>query len=234
MNKKNLLIAGGLIGGTLLCLFLTFILVSSVFYLIENIDEDRYFDISSFNNNSFDNSTPEATAVSIARLNMGEGFEDVTLDDVYLTSDKRYWIVNFIAGGKEPYLFVTVDAKTLKSKVNYENWSSLDELKATYIAQIQSLGNPWRIPQKMTMGGKEIWKVPIVTDFFENGTDKTVKYIYVDLATGKSKNTLEDFNKAAGTDGWLTLKQVDEVITKQNWNYPEQGPFRDVLRDLYS
>lgn len=228
------MIVGGLIGGLFICLFLVFAALISVgSYLIFDLAEQQHFDIYSFNNSSFDNSTPQATAVSIARLNMGEGFKDVTLDDVYLTSDGKYWIVDFLAGGKEPYLFVTVDAKTLKSKVNYENWISLDELKATYIAQIQSLGNPWRKPQKMAMGGKEIWKVPIVTDFFENGTDKTVKYIYVDVRTGKSKNTLEDFNKAARTDGWLTLKQLDAVITKNNWNYPEQGPFRDVLRDIY-
>jgi hypothetical protein len=162
---------------------------------------------------------------------MGGGFDGVTVADVYLTSDRKYWIVNFRAGGKEPYLFVTIDAKTLMSKVNYGEWRSLDELKALYIAEIQSLGNPCRKPQKITMGSKEIWKVPVI--YAKNSTGSTVKYIYVDIATGKSRNTLEDFNRAAGTDGWLTLKEVDAVITKKGWNRPRSSPFRDVLRDLY-
>lgn len=232
MDSKLVLIAGGLIGGLFLCLFLIFSMAVG-FLITDDSGEGQHFDISSFSNSSFDNSTPESTAVSIARLNMGENFEYVTVEDVYLSSDGKYWIVDFLVGDAEPYLFVTIDAKTLKSRVNYGEWRSLDELKASYIAEIQSLGNPWRKPHKITMDGKEIWKVPIVTDFYENGTDKTVTYIYVDVATGKSKNNLEDFNRAAGTDGWLTLKQVDELLTEQGWNYPEPSPFRDVLRDVY-
>jgi hypothetical protein len=137
---------------------------------------------------------------------------------------------------------VIIDAKTLMSESNVtgdEEWNSLDELKASYIAGIQTddtLGKP----QKITMDGKEIWKVPVNTIADVSGKD-AVKYIYVDLATGKSKNTLDSFNKAAGTDGWLTLKEVDDVINSGNYqsNYltdlkpTEKNPFKDVLRDLY-
>ena len=86
------------------------------------------------------------------------------------------------------------------------------------------------------MNGKEIWKVPVVLS--PNNEDSIFGYIYVDVATGKSKNTLEDFNRAAGTDGWLTLKEVDDVINGGDYqlNYLtrlKQTPFMDVLRDLY-
>jgi len=232
VDRKKLLVVGGLIG-LIISLSAAFMVISFGLNLVSEITGRTHFDSSSFSTTSFDNSTPEATAVSIARLNMGKGFDGVTVDDVYLTSDGKYWVVNFRAGDIEPYLFVTIDAETLMSKVNHDEWRSLDELKAIYIAQIQSLGNPWREPQKITMDNKEIWKVPVITDFYQNGTDKTVKYIYVDVATGKSKNTLENFNSAAGTDGWLTLKEVDAVINKQHQNHSEQSQFRDVLRDLY-
>ena len=47
----------------------------------------------------------------------------------------------------------------------------------------------------------------------------------------KSTNTLVDFDTAAGTNGWLTLKEVDDTINKIN-NLPEPQ-FRDALRNLY-
>ncbi|BDZ70056.1 hypothetical protein [Methanobacterium petrolearium] len=235
MDRKKLLVAGVLIGGTIICLVSAFMIVSFGLDLISEIKGRTHFDPSSLSTTSFDNSTPEATAVSIARLNGGIAFGVGTVKDVYLTSDGKYWVVKFYdpPAPKGPYYWtVTIDAKTLMSKKDDDEWRSLDELKASYIAQIQSMGNPCRKPQKITMNGKEVWKVPVVTEF-ENGTDKTFKYIYVDLKTGKSKNTLENFNRAAGTDGWLTLKEVDAVINKQHQNYSEPSQFRDVLRDLY-
>lgn len=232
MDKKKILVAGGLIS-FVICLFFAFMIISFSLNIISEIEGQKHFNSSSFSTTSFDNSTPEATAVSIARLNMGLNFDQVTVKDVYLTSDGKYWIVNFRAGGIEPYLVVTIDSETLMSKVNDDGWGSLDGLKAGYIAQIQSLGYPLRNAQKVTIEGKEIWKVPVVTEFENNGTEKTFKYIYVDVETGKSKNTLEHFNEAAGTDGWLTLKEVDAVINEDNMRPSKPKPFRDVLRDLY-
>jgi hypothetical protein len=114
----------------------------------------------------------------------------------------------------------TVDVKTWKSKIGNGEWKSLDELKARYIAEIQghttdgTLGEPC----KVIMGGKEIWKVQTSPD----------EYVYVDLTTGKSKNTWKWFNKVAGTDGWLTLEEVDNTMSKIG-----MGSGRNVLRNLY-
>lgn len=229
MNKKKLLISVVLV----VFLFSVVTFMSFALSVISDFNGRTHFDPSSFSTTSFDNSTPQATAVSVARLNMGKNFHMFDVKDVYLTSDKKYWIVKFDSSPKKIDFIVTIDAKTLMSKVNDGEWRSFDELKALYIAQIQGLGNLCRYPQKVTMDGKEIWKVPFATDFYENGTDRTVKYIYVDVTTGKSKNTLEDFNKAAGTDDWLKLKQVDAVLTKKNWEYPKSKPFRNILRDFY-
>jgi hypothetical protein len=188
-------------------------------------------------NASFNNLTPELTAVSIARLNFGTAFNEVTVEDVNLTPDGKYWIVGIDPNDAVPHVDVTIDAKTLMSKRNLEGeeWRSFDELKAIYIAKIQ-VNHPLGKPQKITRGGKEIWKVPVVLS--SNNEDSVRGYIYVDVATGKSKNTLDEFKKAAGTDGWLTLKEVDDVINKGDYqlNYlydREPGQFRDVLRDLY-
>jgi uncharacterized protein YpmB len=233
MDRKKLVVAGGLMG-LILCLFSVF-MIMSCFNLLDIIDPFQKYN---GDNISFNNSTPESTAVSIARLNFGSSFNDVTVEDVYLTDDGKYWIVGIDPNDSVHYVEVTIDAKTLMSKRNDEGtWRSLDELKANYIAEIQTDGIYGIIgslskPQEITMGGKEIWKISMnATD--ESGED-TVKYVYVDLATGKSKNTLDYFNNAAGTDGWLTLKEVDDVINKGDWDYPEPRPFRDALRDLYS
>jgi len=45
---------------------------------------------------------------------------------------------------------------------------------------------------------------------------KRTEYVYVDAATGKSKNELysDVFNEISGTNGWLTLKEVDDIANK--------------------
>nr|WP_319372963.1 hypothetical protein [uncultured Methanobacterium sp.] len=141
MDRKKLLVAGVLIGGTIICLFPAFMIISFGLDLISEITGRTHFDSSSFSRTSFDNSTPEATAVSVARLNLGVCFDLFTVKDVYLTSDEKYWKVYFDAGPKEPNLVVTIDAETLMSKEYDGEWKSLDELKASYIAQIQSMSN---------------------------------------------------------------------------------------------
>jgi hypothetical protein len=238
MDRKKLLAAGVLIG-FIICLVPAFMIISfgltSVSEIIHPLPEYNA------DNASFNNLTPELTAVSIARLNFGTAFNEVTVEDVHLTDDGKYWIVGIDPNDAVPHVDVTIDAKTLMSKRNlegeYGEWRSLDELKASYIAEIQA-NHALSKPQKITMGGKEIWKISIVTDINDETGAKTVKYIYVDIATGKSKNTLDEFEKAAGTDGWLTLKEVDGVINKGDYqlNYlydREPGQFRDVLRDSY-
>ena len=82
------------------------------------------------------------------------------------------------------------------------------------------------------MEGKEVWKVPVyIYNYNENGMQEQDEYVYVDVATGKSKNTAYEFNKAAGTNDWLTLTEVDNTINKIG--YSKLLPFRDALRDLY-
>lgn len=227
MNRENLLITGVLIGGIIV------LSIIGVFIIMPGIAEIFLEDGSSTNFNYttttyFNNSTPEATAISIARLNSGVGFASGDVDSVYLTPDGKYWIVNLHQ--KEKWN-VTIDAKTLMSKEDDGEWKSLDELKATYIAEIQSEGSLGK-PQKITMNGKEIWKIPEYhEDIYENGSStREVTYIYVDVATGKSKNTWSEFNRAAGTNGWLTLKEADYISFKMFIGSP---PSEDALRYLY-
>ncbi len=130
---------------------------------------------------------------------------------------------------------VTVDVKTGMSKENNGKWRSLDELKAIYIADIQAykanggLGEP----SKITMDGKEIWKVPV--HYIHENNPEQVEYIYVDVATGKSKNDYDyDFvNNASKPEDWFTLKEVDDIINKVSGLYGPQETFKNVLRDLY-
>ena len=201
---------------------------------IAKILEDKSLNNSNYpTTNYFDNSTPESVAISIARLNSGIGFTSGDVDNVSLTPDGKYWIVTLHQ--KEKWN-VTIDTKTLMSKEDEGEWKSLDELKAYYIVDIQS-DSPSGKPQKITRNGKEIWKVPVYhEDIYENGSvTHEVTYVYVDLKTGKSKNTWNKFNEAGGTDGWLTLKQVDDALNKiQEKVTGSVGvPFRDALRNLY-
>jgi hypothetical protein len=143
---------------------------------------------------TFDNSTPKTTAISIARLYQGvSGFYTSHTFNTSLTPDKKYWIVKM-----DDSMIVTVDAKTLMSKQNGDlnppvnTWQSLDALKAQYIADIQSTGDETvGESHKITLNGKDIWKVPIYTfiSSWQGGyDDQLVGYVYVDLTTGKSKN----------------------------------------------
>jgi hypothetical protein len=118
---------------------------------------------------------------------------------------------------------------------------SFDKLKAVYIAEIQSNGSNGGIgkPSKVTIAGKEVWKVPVY--YFDVGYgQKQVEYIYVNVKTGKNKNELYNdvFNEVSGTNSWLTLKEVDNIVNKIGDLKPVMGnlepiPFRDALRDLY-
>jgi len=180
---------------------------------------------------TFDNSTSKLTAISIARLYQGvSGFYTSHTFNTSLTPDKKYWIVKM-----DDLMVVTVNAKTLMSKQNGDlnqpanTWRSLNELKAQYIADIHSgcLSENARVgkPSKVTIDGKKIWKVPV---YYYNDVDhKITEYVYVDLVTGKSKNTWNDFNELTWTKEWLTLKEMDD----RSGLWP--SPFKDALRNLY-
>ena len=254
MDRKNLLIAGVLIGGIIVLSVIGALItlpggIAGIFL------GDEISTNFNYTTTYFDNSTPESTAASIARLNEGMvGFDSSFSDrivNVSLTSDGKYWIVNIREYGDRELIF-TIDAKTLMSKRNSweeteDTWRSLDELKASYIAEIQSVniagiqsvGTAYlERPYKVTMEGKTVWKVPIRYTNIED--QEFLDYVYVDVATGKSKNTWNEFNKFAGTDGWLTLKQVDDTINKiqketdASFGIPTLNPpFKDALRDLY-
>ena len=268
MEKKNLLIFGGLIG-IIIALFSIGITTfpSSVnannsmsprnLHDLNSSAENITYGLNSINENStnetfpedfskdytaFDNSTPKLTAISISRLYQGvNGFYTSHTFNTSLTPDKKYWIVKM-----DDLMVVTVDAKTWMSKQNGDlnppvnTWQSLDALKAQYIADIQKNGDETvGEPHRITLNNKEIWKVPLYTlisNWQGDYDDQLVGYVYVDLATGKSKKVYSDifydiycyiFNDNPGTEGWLTLKEVDE---KSDW-WP--SPFRDALRDLY-
>jgi hypothetical protein len=220
--------AGFIIGIILLFLIGVFIIIPSI------MGTDDNSSINPSENLTFDNSTPKALAISIARLNEGSnGFEYVTVDSASLTSDGKYWIVN-MNDGMDSWV-VTVDVKTGMSKENNGKWRSLDELKAIYIADIQAytanvgLGEP----SKVNMDGKEIWKVPV--HYIHENNPEQVEYIYVDVATGKSRNDYDyDFdNNAPKPEDWFTLKEVDDIINKVSGLYGPQETFKNVLRDLY-
>jgi len=199
----------------------------------------------------FDNSTSKATAMSISRLYYGRfGFSEFEEVNASLTSDGKYWIVKIDDN------VVTVDAKTGMSKqsgrIGPKNiWRSSDELKAEYIADIHSetgnfgrpVGNDWGRPVKITMDGKEIWKVPLSLYGYDygNNEDKMVGYIYVDLTTGKSKEVYNIdnlnglgysiLNVLVRKDGWVTLTELDNALMNNYRLYPP--PFKDALRDFY-
>lgn len=242
MDRNNLLIASGLI-----CIVI--FLIMGALIIVPGITDTSTGENSTINSSSerylsFNNSTPEATAISIARLNEGPiGFGTNIIANASLTSDEKYWIVKMNAEGYNDWV-VTIDAKILMSKKNggfEENINtlrSLDELKAKYIAILQTstdtdsyVGRPYNI----TLDGKSIWKVPYYED---SKRQKTIGYVYVDVATGKSKNERADYigkftsylNEVTGT-GWSTLKEVDEAINKAG--EPSAPPFRDALRSLY-
>ena len=183
MIRKTLLIAFILTGIVIV------ILCISPFYIInsDNTDNSMFM----HDNTTFNAKTPEEKAIFVARLNEGIiGFEWDTIINASLTFDGKYWIVNMHEAGYDDWT-VTVDAETWMSKQNgstepKNTWRSFDELKAGYIAELQSGANGGQgRPYKVTIDGKEIWKVPAY--YYHENDPKQVKYIYVDLATGKSK-----------------------------------------------
>ncbi len=230
MDRKNLLIAGGLIGAIVI------LLIMGIFIFNIITDSANLDDLTVISNSTnlpaekdiyFDNSTPEATAISIARLNEGMiGFDGFITTNASLTPDRKYWIVkmhNVYDVGDE--LVVTVDAKTLMSRkkgwlgIPVNPWRSMDELKAKYIAEIQSdQGIDIGTPSKVTLNGKTVWKVP----FYNDSWYRPYGYVYVDLTTGKSKFTYSN----GRTEGWKTLKEIDD-------NMYDGTSFRNALRDLY-
>ena len=250
MDRKNLLFWGGLTGVIILfvgCIFFTNSIINDTPYSISS-DSSYCGDSMYF---SFDNSTSRATAISIARLNEGmagfgsnvlynSGYGPYIRVNASLSSNKKYWIVHMSMG--EPIEWVvTVDPKTGMSKKNGESiegtnntWRSLDELKAKYIADLKTIAYKGLYigkPSKITMDGKEIWKVPVYKSdgqgtYLTYKEEEKVGYVYVDLSTGKSKGFL------LGTESWSTLKEVDEALTKIG--SPSSPPFKDALRDLYS
>ena len=242
MDRKNLLVAGGVI-----CIII--VLLSIGPSIFPNSTDATNSITNTGNNLIFDNSTPETTAISIARLNEGKnGFDEFSEDmiaNVSLTPDKKYWIVKIREAGYNNWA-VKIDAKTLAStksggKDPVNTWRSFEELKAVYIAEIQSTKSNGGVgrPAKVTMDGKEIWKVPVY--YYHEYDPKQTEYVYVDTATGKSKNELysDVFNEVAGTNGWLTLKEVDNIVNKIGDLRPMRGdlesmPFKDALRNLYS
>lgn len=220
----NKLIALGLIGIVLVFLIGAFIIVPAIM----GADNNLY--TNSSESSAFNNSTPEALAISIARLNEGSnGFEYDTVFSAFSTPGGDYCFVVVNDG------LVIVDTNTLMSKENFGSWRSLDELKAIYIADIQAykanvgLGEP----SKVIMEGKEIWKVPV--HYIHENNPEQVEYIYVDVATGKSRNDYDyDFdNNASKPEDWFTLKEVDDIINKVSGLYGPQETFKNVLRDLY-
>lgn len=242
MDKKNLLIAGGLIS-------IIIVLLSTGILIFPHSTNANNLTTSTMKNDlTFDNSTSEAEAISIARLNEGKNGFDEFSDDIAvnasLTPEGKYWIVKMCEAGYNSWI-VKIDTKTLAStksggKDPVNTWRSFDELKVVYIAEIQSTKSNGGIgrPIKITMEGKEIWKVPVY--YYHEYDPKQTEYVYVDAATGKSKNELYNdvFNEVAGTNGWLTLKEVDDIVNKIGDLKPMHGdletmPFKDALINLY-
>ena len=241
MDRKNLLVAGGVI-----CIII--VLLSIGPSIFPNSTDATNSITNTGNNLIFDNSTPETTAISIARLNEGKnGFDEFSEDmiaNVSLTPDKKYWIVKIHDAGYNDWA-VKIDAKTLAStksggKYPVNIWRSFEELKAAYIAEIQSTKSNGGIgrPTKVTIDCKEVWKVPVY--YYHEYDPKRTEYVYVDVKTGKSKNELysDVFNEISGTNGWLTLKEVDNIANKIGDLRPmrsdlESAPFKDALIDLY-
>lgn len=242
MDKKNLLVAGGII-----CIIIVLLSIGpSIFPNSTNATNSTTNTIG--NSLIFNNSTLEATIISIARLNEGKnGFDEFSEDMVTntsLTPDGKYWIIEMREAGYNNWI-VKVDAKTLASIKNggkepVNTWRSFDELKAAYIAEIQSTKSNGGVgrPSKVAIDGKKVWKVPVY--YYHEYDPKRTEYVYVDVETGKSKNELysDVFDEISGTNRWLTLKEVDSVANKIGdlkimMGNLDSAPFKDALRDLY-
>lgn len=216
--------------GGLICVIT--VLIIGIF--ISYISVDANNSTTPQKNVSFNAKTPQEKAIFVSKLNYGINYY-ITVFNASLTPDGKYWIVKMREAGYDDWV-VTVDAKTLMSKEKNGVWKSFDELKAVYIAEIQSTKSNGGIgkPTKVTMEGKEIWKVPVY--YYHEYDPKRTEYVYVDVTTGKSKNELysDVFNEVSGANGWLTLKEVDDIINKINkMDNPESTSFKDALRELY-
>ena len=153
MNRE--MMVSVLIGGIIILFVIgVFIILPGIAEILEDkgLINSNYTTIDLDNLIPFDNSTPQATAISIARLNLGTGgFEGDPIKSVNLTSDRKYWIVEtYTSFYKDQIEVMTIDAKTWTSKIDDGEWKSLDELKAYYIVDIQS-DSPSGKPQKITM-----------------------------------------------------------------------------------
>lgn len=105
----------------------------------------------------------------IAQLNDGvNGYAFFHVDNVYLTSNKKYWIVKMHEG--KYHLKVTVNAKDGTSKKNNGKWKSFNELKARYIAEYYGgdggflAGTPKIIMLKGKKFGKQHYILPYITN----------------------------------------------------------------------
>ena len=180
MYRKNLMIIGSLTSVIIVLLLIGIFIFPNSTSADDSVVVPSAVDLNVMKDPTFDTSTPEATAISIARLNEGmDGFNWWMKANASLTPDRKYWIVNmYNENCEEQVRVVTVDAQTWMSRKNgsleymgtdrpnlLNTWRSLDELKAQYIAEIQMGGGDGSSsvgrPQKITMDGKEIWKVPI-------------------------------------------------------------------------
>lgn len=154
-------------------------------------------------------------ATIIAKLNIAAyGFgEDIPIDSVLLTTDRKYWIIK--AHTCDKHLEVTVNAKDGSSKLNKNSLKSFSEIKACYVAALNypDTGKIEGKPFIVTIECKKVWKVPICVGMKKH-------YVYFDSKNGKSK---------INNGKWKTLKEVDDEISKRG--YPIK--FRDLLRDLY-
>lgn len=237
MEKKDLLIVVCVICVIVVLLCMGMIIPSNSStglhtYDLNSTDENSTTEPAAETYLYFNNSTPYTTSISIARLNEGIiGFDNHITTSASLTPDGKYWIVKMHnVHDVNDEVTVTIDTKTLISKKSAcllepaTRWRSLDKVKAAYIAELQS-GNGYEIgnPYKITLEGKTIWKVPL----YDITNVKTlIGHIYVDPATGKSKNV----DLIGNTRGWLTLKEVDKSM---DYGDAQELPFKDALRNLY-
>ncbi len=123
MDKENLLISGILIITILILLGIGILLSPNsvnTTSLPDNLTNLHGFNSTNKNLTDpiFDISTPESTAISIARLNEGlDGFNFYIKANASLTSDGKYCIVDICNENYEyEGLVVTVDAQTWMSK----------------------------------------------------------------------------------------------------------------------
>lgn len=165
------------------------------------------------------NSVNLEKAIFIAKLNeRSYGFCEgcVQVDSIALTSNKKYWIVRLHDTNKVNWK-VSVNVRDGSSKKNNNRWKSFNELKAYYVAELNSGEHGFRLgkPYMITLDGKKVWKISVY-----NISGKLYQNVYFNVVNGKSK---------INNNKWKTLKEIDAEISKKT--YPVK--FRDALRDFY-